>query len=71
MIVVTSARSGEQIGFIGLGNMGSHMAQNLLKAGYQLTVYDVSKDSVDNLVSAGNKTNISPAYLKPWFSLLH
>ncbi len=31
----------EKIGFIGLGAMGSPMAQNLLKKGYQLTVYDI------------------------------
>ena len=27
------------IGFIGMGYMGSHMAQRLLEAGYRLTVY--------------------------------
>ncbi len=27
------------IGFIGMGHMGSHMAQRLLEAGYRLTVY--------------------------------
>ena len=31
------------IGFIGMGHMGSHMAQRLLEAGYQLTVYDRTK----------------------------
>ena len=30
------------IGFIGLGNMGSHMAANLAKAGYALVVYDAA-----------------------------
>ncbi len=28
------------IGFLGMGHMGSHMAQRLLDAGYQVTVYD-------------------------------
>ena len=28
------------IGFIGMGHMGSHMAQRLLEAGYRLTVYN-------------------------------
>ena len=32
----------EQIGFIGLGIMGKPMARNLLKAGYNLTVYALS-----------------------------
>lgn len=29
-----------QVGFIGLGNMGKHMAANLIKSGHQLTVFD-------------------------------
>jgi 3-hydroxyisobutyrate dehydrogenase len=32
----------EKIGFIGLGNMGQPMAQNLLKAGFPLSVYNRS-----------------------------
>ncbi|MDP2626103.1 MAG: NAD(P)-binding domain-containing protein, partial [Candidatus Rokubacteria bacterium] len=30
------------VGFVGTGNMGRPMAQNILKAGHQLTVYDLS-----------------------------
>ena len=41
------------IGFIGLGNMGGPMAQNLLKAGHTLTVFDLSKEAVAKLVDAG------------------
>ena len=44
------------IAFIGLGNMGGPMAQNLIKAGYNLTVYDLNKDVVDKLVKAGAKS---------------
>lgn len=32
----------QDVGFIGLGNMGSHMAANLLTAGHHLTVHDRS-----------------------------
>ena len=32
------------IGFIGMGHMGSHMALKLLKAGYQLTVYNRTRE---------------------------
>jgi len=32
------------IGFIGLGNMGSHMAAHLVKAGYEVLAYDVDGD---------------------------
>uniref|UniRef100_A0A0K0D4D3 3-hydroxyisobutyrate dehydrogenase n=1 Tax=Angiostrongylus cantonensis TaxID=6313 RepID=A0A0K0D4D3_ANGCA len=31
------------IGFIGLGNMGAHMARNLMKNGRKLIVYDVNE----------------------------
>ena len=39
--------------FIGVGNMGNPMAVNLLKAGYPLTVHDISPDKAQNLVSLG------------------
>jgi 3-hydroxyisobutyrate dehydrogenase len=41
------------IGFIGLGNMGGPMAENLLKAGHDLRVFDLAQDSVDKAVAAG------------------
>ena len=33
-----------RIGFVGLGNMGLPMAQNLLKAGHQVEGVDVNPD---------------------------
>ena len=42
-----------KIGFIGLGIMGKPMAKNLLKAGYELKVYDLVAAAVEELVSAG------------------
>lgn len=42
-----------RIGFIGLGNMGGPMARNLLKAGHELTVFDLSAAAVEQAVSAG------------------
>lgn len=30
------------IGFVGVGTMGKPMAFNLMKAGYQLVVYDIN-----------------------------
>lgn len=41
------------IGFIGLGNMGAPMAQNLITAGHELTVFDVSETALSNLKSKG------------------
>lgn len=42
-----------KVGFIGLGIMGRPMAKNLLKAGYELVVFDFNKDAVADLVSRG------------------
>ena len=42
-----------RIGFIGLGNMGLPMAQNLLKAGHQVEGVDVNPASVEKLKAAG------------------
>ncbi|MFC0622466.1 2-hydroxy-3-oxopropionate reductase [Kribbella deserti] len=44
-----------KIGFIGLGIMGSPMAANLLRAGHDVTGYDVVPASVDRLLQAGGK----------------
>ena len=43
----------QKIGFIGLGIMGKPMAQNLIKAGYSLIVYDIAPEKVSQLVAAG------------------
>jgi 3-hydroxyisobutyrate dehydrogenase len=42
-----------RIGFIGLGNMGLPMAQNLIKAGHQVEGVDVNPAAVDKLKAAG------------------
>jgi 3-hydroxyisobutyrate dehydrogenase len=42
-----------RVAFIGLGNMGAPMAQNLIKAGFSLTVFDLVKEAVDQLVKSG------------------
>ena len=49
-----------KIGFIGLGIMGKPMGRNLLKAGYQLVVFNRSKGAVDELVAAGAKAAANP-----------
>ena len=41
------------LGFVGLGNMGSRMARNLLNAGYPLIGYDSVSEKRDALVTAG------------------
>jgi len=41
------------IGFIGVGNMGAGMANNLLKAGYTLTINDIRRDAAGPLLEKG------------------
>jgi 2-hydroxy-3-oxopropionate reductase len=48
-----------KIGFIGLGIMGKPMAKNLLKAGYELTVFDRVSAPVQELLAAGAKVAAS------------
>jgi 3-hydroxyisobutyrate dehydrogenase len=43
------------IGFIGLGNMGLPMAINLVKAGHEVSGFDLMQSQIDALVAAGGK----------------
>ena len=49
-----------KIGMIGLGHMGSPMAKNLLKAGFDLTVFDINQHAVHELVELGASAVDSP-----------
>jgi 3-hydroxyisobutyrate dehydrogenase-like beta-hydroxyacid dehydrogenase len=49
------------VGFIGLGTMGRHMAKNLLKAGFPLTFFARRDDVAREFVDAGGKRAASPA----------
>src|SRR3954454_16930647 len=49
-----------EIGFIGLGKMGTPMARRLIEAGHQLTVFDTSKPAIDRLVALGALAASSP-----------
>lgn len=44
-----------KIGFIGLGNMGLPMAINLLKAGHEVTGFDLVQAQIDAFAAAGGK----------------
>lgn len=48
------------IGFIGLGIMGKPMARNLMKAGYQLVVYNRTSGSMNELAAEGARVASSP-----------
>ncbi|MEI7681383.1 MAG: NAD(P)-dependent oxidoreductase [Betaproteobacteria bacterium] len=49
------------VGFIGIGAMGEPMALNLIKAGYQLTVYARRAEAAAALVKAGAALAATPA----------
>ena len=50
-----------KIGFVGLGKMGSAMAQNLLRAGHELSVYNRSRGKAEPLIQQGARVADSPA----------
>ncbi len=49
------------IGFIGLGNMGAHMARRLLEAGHRVVVYDTRQEAIGDLAARGAIAARSPA----------
>lgn len=49
------------IGFIGLGVMGKPMAKNLIKAGYDIKVFDIKEEPVKELAGLGAQTATTPA----------
>ncbi|XP_028090858.1 probable 3-hydroxyisobutyrate dehydrogenase, mitochondrial isoform X2 [Camellia sinensis] len=51
----------ERVGFIGLGNMGSRMANNLIKAGYKVTVYDLNHNVMKLFSERGVLTKDLPS----------
>jgi 2-hydroxy-3-oxopropionate reductase len=53
----------DRIGFIGLGIMGKPMVRNLLKAGYPVTVFNRSREAMDELKCDGAALADSIAHL--------
>ncbi|GGG19099.1 NAD(P)-dependent oxidoreductase [Paenibacillus abyssi] len=43
----------QKVGFIGLGSIGSRMAKNIGRAGYELTVYDINAEAMNELEREG------------------
>ena len=44
-----------KVGFIGMGNLGMVMARSIAKKGFPITVYDLRKEAVDEMVALGAK----------------
>lgn len=50
----------QKVGYIGLGLMGRPIARNLMKAGFQLTVHNRSREPVEQLAGEGARAANSP-----------
>ena len=48
------------IGFIGLGNMGAHMARRLVQAGHKVFIYDTRQEAIGNIAALGGIAVRSP-----------
>jgi 3-hydroxyisobutyrate dehydrogenase len=51
----------QRIGFIGLGNMGLPMCKNLVRAGYEVSAFDLRAEAVEEVVKAGGRAADSEA----------
>lgn len=52
--------AGMKAGFVGIGKMGRPMAMRLLKAGYEVTMFDIDVAAVEALAGLGAKPAASP-----------
>ena len=53
----------QRIGFAGLGLMGSRMARNLLKKGFETTVWNRTRERAETLAAEGARVAASPREL--------
>ena len=51
----------EQIGFIGVGNIGNPMARQMIAAGHSLVVFDLRGEAMENLLELGADAGASAA----------
>jgi len=56
-----SAPANNTVGFIGLGNMGKGMAENLVTKGHAVLAYDVTAEAVSDIVGKGAQGASGPA----------
>ena len=61
--VTHSLISMKKVGVIGLGNMGSAVAKNILRANFPLTIHDIRKEAGDKLIADGAVWKNSPKEL--------
>lgn len=51
----------DKVGFIGIGNIGTPMSLNVLRAGYPLVVYDIRSSQMEPLLRDGAEAAASPS----------
>ena len=51
---------GKKVGFIGIGMMGNPMSKNLVKAGFDLTVWNRTESKMKEILNQGAKAGTSP-----------
>ena len=49
-----------KIGLVGLGNMGSAIARNILRSNFKLYIYDIRREVGDKLIQEGAIWKNSP-----------
>jgi 3-hydroxyisobutyrate dehydrogenase-like beta-hydroxyacid dehydrogenase len=59
-VTTTDKNTKPRLGFIGLGRMGSRMAERLLDAGYQLGVYDRKQEKTQGIARKGASVHKTP-----------
>ena len=52
-----------KLGWIGLGNMGNPMVKNLIKAGFEVVVFNRTKEKETELIESGAKSAENPQHL--------
>ena len=57
---ITASRVIQNVGFIGLGNMGRGMAKNLLDKGHAVVAFDTDSVTLKETVALGAKEAASP-----------
>jgi 3-hydroxyisobutyrate dehydrogenase-like beta-hydroxyacid dehydrogenase len=62
-IITGEKKMDKKIGFIGLGEMGKWMSLNIVKAGYDVSVYDIDPAAVKFLTDQGARASQHPADL--------
>ncbi len=55
------SETGMRLGFVGLGNLGQHLAASILRAGFPLTVHDRDEAAARQLLDAGAAWASSPS----------